>query len=77
VQPQVGLGLSRGARSVDLSRPPRFGVVAKQSARPRRVDVEAVGEVTSDAVEEWLGVAVTVEVARLLAAAARSAGTSI
>ena len=49
MKPQVDLGLSRGARSVDLSRPPRFGVVAKQSARPRRVDVEAVGEVAPDA----------------------------
>ena len=66
MQPQVGFGLSRGARSVDLSRPPRFGELAKQRARARRIDVEAVGEVAPDAVEELLSVALTVEVARLL-----------
>ena len=44
VQPQIGLRLRRSARPVDLSCSPRLGVVAKQRARPRRVDVEAVGE---------------------------------
>ena len=50
VEPEVALGLGGSALAVDLSGPPLLGIVAEQGATAGRVDVDAVGEVTTDSV---------------------------
>jgi hypothetical protein len=66
VETQVGLGLGRRAGPVDLCRPPLLGVVPKHDTPAGRVDVEAVGQIPADPIEEAVGVSLPVEVPGLL-----------
>lgn len=66
MEPEVGLDLGGRAAAVDLGRAPLLGVVAEQRPAAGGVDVEAVGQVAPDGVEEELGVALAGELAGLL-----------
>ncbi|HEX8769164.1 MAG TPA: hypothetical protein VF711_00195 [Acidimicrobiales bacterium] len=66
MQPQIDLDLGGRAQAVDLNGAPLLGVVAKQRAAPGRVDVETVGQVSAQAVEEQVGVFLAEELPGLL-----------
>jgi len=66
VEAQIGLRLGGRAGPVDLSGPPLLGVVPKHDSPGGRVDIEAVGQVAADPVEEAVGVSLPVEMPGLL-----------
>lgn len=61
MDPQVALGRDGGAGPVDLDDPPGLGDVAEQHPGPGRVDVEPVGQVAPDPVQEPFGIPLAVE----------------
>lgn len=56
MQAQVGLGLRGSAWTMHLARTPFLGVLAEERATAGWVDVDAVRQVATDAVEELLRV---------------------
>jgi hypothetical protein len=69
VQAEVALDLSGRTGPVNLGGTPFLGVVAEHCPAASRVDVEPVGQVAADGVEEPLGVALAGELAGPLGAA--------
>jgi hypothetical protein len=66
VEAEVGLGLGGRTGTVHLGGSPRLGIILEERPCPGRVDVDALGQVPPDTVEERLGVALAGELASLL-----------